>query len=501
MRDYLKIAEEITLTGFFSEYLPPCFSVDNKILCIGAPPQKTDLIEPYCFSMSRYDSNDSRRNIFIPEIASYLAVYFFMLQNDVFKELIEFTEGQDSSFSPILGKDNSVYKHEQSYDSDVNSSVETPSDYLENVAKKIKRSRGAKQIIKLDIANCFASFYTHMTPAIILGLEEADKQHKNDLHRLSVSDTYRKYALLDKLLRQQNQNRTNGLLTGPLLSKMIAEGILTRIDIELKEKGLVFSRYVDDFEVYLYGNDRDIATQTFTNTLRRYCFSLNNEKTEVIDYPYYVVKNLEKVFQKYSKDEIENFELMDLFTSFSVIEKEGTKGALHYLLKSIEKNPINAKDDDLYKAYLFTILENDKRSLPKICSLLIGNKKAIKVTTRDKQFINGLIKKHLVAGQDLEVIWLAYLLSERKLFKNNKTTVKMIIESNNELAKLILYRGGLLCDEDIKIICETSVSWIMLYELFCDERISEDEIKAKLNLDKNVRYYRKLKSEGIHFCV
>ena len=71
-------------------------------------------------------------------------------------------------------------------------------------------------------------------------------------------------------IRKQNLNRTNGLLVGPLLSKIIVEAILTRIDLELEAVGIHFSRYVDDYEVYLYRHEEKEIISVFEKILKQY---------------------------------------------------------------------------------------------------------------------------------------------------------------------------------------------------------------------------------------
>ena len=100
-RDYKKITKEITLGGFFSEYLPPCFKLNKKVL-LNPPPESCDLIPPLCFSMSRFNATNGRRNIFIPEIGAYLVAFNYMRDNNIIKELIAFCEKSDVSFSNIL---------------------------------------------------------------------------------------------------------------------------------------------------------------------------------------------------------------------------------------------------------------------------------------------------------------------------------------------------------------------------------------------------------------
>ena len=80
--------KQIATQGFFSEYLPPCFFLDKKVLNY-VPPENCDIIQPYCFTMSKYDQADSRRNIYIPELGSYLVLHEYMWNNNLLKELIE----------------------------------------------------------------------------------------------------------------------------------------------------------------------------------------------------------------------------------------------------------------------------------------------------------------------------------------------------------------------------------------------------------------------------
>lgn len=79
-KNFKNIYEELKINGFFSEYLPPCFQLDKKMFNY-APPQNCDLIKPYVFNMSRFNLNDSRRNIYIPEIGSYIVLNNHIKQN------------------------------------------------------------------------------------------------------------------------------------------------------------------------------------------------------------------------------------------------------------------------------------------------------------------------------------------------------------------------------------------------------------------------------------
>lgn len=507
-RDYVNIEKEIARTGFFSEYLPPCFKLDPKVFN-RSPAENCDLIEPYCFTMSRYNNNDARRNVFIPEIGAYLVVRNYIRQQDIIKELIEFTENNNHSFSHILGKNDKILRHEQAYwqitdePMKITQLDEISSDYIDNIAKKIVKATGAKKVLKLDIANCYSSFYMHMIPAIFLGVEGANDNYNKVLKNpndFNISSVYRKYRKLDEVLRRQNLNRTNGLLPGPLISKIVAEGILTRIDKELENEKIIFSRYVDDYEVYLSDDNDKTIISIFTRVLKRYGFSLNNEKTEVINFPYYIVKNLEKIFKDLIKDDLDNSDLMELFNTYFILEKDGTKGAIRYLLKTLEKRSIKSIDTSLYKAYLLTIIGNDERSLIKACSLLIENKQKLILDERDVDIIKKMLYRHINFEHDLEVLWLTCLLIETNNIQVDELLVNQIVESKNELAKIILMRKELLGENNIIKIKNNAFSWILLYELYVLDYLSEDEFKYRLNLNKNLEMYKYLKQNNVHFC-
>lgn len=498
----------ITLTtqGFFSEYLPSCFVLERKSLNF-IPPKSCDTIEPYCFTMSKYDKNDSRRNIYIPEVGSYLVAQNYMRENDIIKELIEFSQQENFSFSPVINQNGVIYKFEQSYGEygeEIDETIDLKSDYINNVSNKIIRATGAKKILKLDISNFYFSIYTHVIPAIILGLNTAEEEYKKVCNsENSISEIYTKYAELDKVIRQQNRNRTNGLLPGTFSSRLISEALLTRIDKDLKNQNLNFVRYVDDYEFFIYDHNVETVKNKIDSTVRAYGLTINNEKTSIEEFPYYVYKNLNKLFTNLCKDEFDNENLMDLFNSFYTLEQNGVKGAIRFLLKSLDNKPINIRNSKLYKSYLLTILQNNKRSLIKACQIIIDkNRESFEIDENDIIFIKKSLSNNLKQKNDLEVIWLLYLLIEISGINNTDKIIEEICLDNNELAQLILLKRGLLSEDFINIIKNDSKSWILNYELFSENLLSEAEFQRKLNLDKNLNMYRKFKENDIHFfCI
>ena len=334
-RNYEEIYKKLRLDGFFSEYLPPCFKLEGAMF-IMLPPQNCDLIQPCSFTMSRFNANDSRRTIYIPEICAYAVLNEYVKQNKIIEELTEFIDTNEVTFSKIIMEDSSIRKHEQVYGSEMHQGEKIKSQYIDNVVKKLIISAGAKKILKLDIANCFSSFYTHYIPTIIMGFEEAENNYKKSIKGEVTEEKYIKYNKLDNIIRKLNKNQTNGLLVGPIISKIIVEGLLTRIDKELEDSGIKYTRYVDDYEVYLFEDNEDCIKNIFVEVLKKYGLSLNYEKMEIIDFPYYLVDNFDRMIELYNNREVDNYDLIKLFNDFFEIERSGTKGAIRYLIKSLE---------------------------------------------------------------------------------------------------------------------------------------------------------------------
>lgn len=366
------------------------------------------------------------------------------------------------------------------------------------MVKKLIISAGAKKVLKLDIANCFSSFYTHYIPAIILGYEQAEQNYKKNLRGEQVEETYKKYSKLDEIIRKQNRNQTNGLLAGPIISKIIVEGLLSRIDIELSNEKLLFTRYVDDYEVYLFEDNEDYVKNIFVSTLRKYGLSLNFEKIEILDFPYYTVDNFDKILGLYKGHKIQDYDLIQLFNDFFDIEKSGTKGAIRYLLKSLEKNPVDVENKDLFDSYILTIMSNNSRALTKACSLLIKNKLESKFNEKHIKYIKKMIQLNVQKDYDLEVIWLLYLLIETNNIIKDEDVVNIILKSNNELAKIMILRKNLT--SDFKTIKQNAKSWILNYELFASNLIDIAELCGRIPLNRNKEMYENLKGQDLHFC-
>ena len=133
--DRIKTIKNVMWNGFFSEYLPPTFKLDETKLNLfkRIPPEKCDIIEPAIYNMSRFNDSNERRNIHIPEICSYVVLMNYVRSENIVDEMINFTSNSSNSFSPILDDDGEILLHEQSYDGGSEGNVGNSSNYIENI--------------------------------------------------------------------------------------------------------------------------------------------------------------------------------------------------------------------------------------------------------------------------------------------------------------------------------------------------------------------------------
>lgn len=140
----------------------------------------------------------------------------------------------------------------------------------------------------LDVSKCFFNIYTH---SISWSLKDKDFSKKN-------AKNYSFEQQFDTLMQHSNYNETAGILVGPEVSRIFAEIILQRVDVELERavskrlklecgRDYDIRRYVDDF--HLFANDEDVLDKVegvLAEILETYKLFLNTGKSEEVERPF-----------------------------------------------------------------------------------------------------------------------------------------------------------------------------------------------------------------------
>lgn len=141
----------------------------------------------------------------------------------------------------------------------------------------------------LDISRCFYNIYTHSITWAVKS-KRFSKEHAN---------CFAFEQQFDRLMQKINYNETNGIVVGPEISRIFAEIILQRIDLDLVDKvrrrrpdleldrDFAVRRYVDDY--FIYANDietLDLIQGCLDGLWEHYKLYSNEAKSQTYDRPF-----------------------------------------------------------------------------------------------------------------------------------------------------------------------------------------------------------------------
>lgn len=208
----------------------------------------------------------------------------FEKEDEKKEDLEEITQEKQKRIEILDGKVEKYYRSYFSYKRyDVMYKFFLSGDYL-------RLEQKYTHLMKMDIANCFYHIYTHTICWAVKGKELA----KTLVRRKKIFEND-----FDTLMQNTNYNETNGIIVGPEISRIFAEIILQRIDINvlnhLKQKPLSLKlgrdyeirRYVDDHYVYA-NSEEDLRKilEVYKEELQYYKLFINENKLEFLERPF-----------------------------------------------------------------------------------------------------------------------------------------------------------------------------------------------------------------------
>ena len=181
------------------------------------------------------------------------------------------------------------------------------------------------RLFKFDISKCFDSIYSHSLSWALL-----NKEIVKDYIACSKKTFSGQF---DILMQNLNYGETNGIIIGPEFSRIFAELILQRIDLNVmhylrdnrdnKNKGLEFKtdyeifRYVDDFFVFYNDDDtKERILSAYRFHLMEYKLYINDSKSVLFEKP--IITGITIAKQKIA-------DLLNNSLTFKVSEEECSK--------------------------------------------------------------------------------------------------------------------------------------------------------------------------------
>lgn len=334
------LLEQITEFGFFSELIPPCFTSRNlannlsRILPLVNTSRKQSTYskknQTKPSQLSIYKNDISRRILSVPNPESFLRVAKLYAEN---WEKIKLFAKSDNSLSPITYiYDYNGFQKETINNSKLIEKYKFKSYYINGIKECIRVALGYQYRLRVDIASCYNSIYTHSITWAICGKDNA-KKYLRDKKPEDIKINYELGDNIDAFTRFQKSNETNGILVGPFTSRIFSEIVLSALDRELNKQGFIFKRYVDDYKFYFRTKSKaEESIKTIEKILNQYNFNLNISKTEICRFPYEVVSNILNEYKKALRSD----GIFGVLNKASQLYLSGEKGAYKYALKFIK---------------------------------------------------------------------------------------------------------------------------------------------------------------------
>ena len=505
--------------GYFAEQFPDCFTsetlslhIDELLPFINLSKKCSEKGSSYTTSpttLSTYKNDISRRVLSVPNPLAFLRTVKYIKDN---WERVKGYSKSANSLSPITF----ITSYDASIDEElincesIREDYRAKSDFIQGLHECIRVSLGYKYRLCLDISNCYNSIYTHSITWAICGKNDA-KQYFRTNEPAELKEDYEIGNCLDALIRYQKNNETNGIIVGPFTSRIASEVILARIDKDLRDKGYIFKRYVDDFKFYFRTEAEAISSlPIIESVLNEYNLSLNTSKTEIKKYPYESNSYINKAFKAaFTSDGIVG--VLDTASSLFV---SGEKGAYKYALKFIQNENIPQADKSIIIPTLINIMLIDPRYGKYITKYIKRNLSIIDSKDLETIFNNELSTSlnNQLQQESLLFIQLLNDLNIRitgdnilkainskndfviiialDIWKNRKSTVDRDKTTAEKINKAIASLVESLSGEKL-----SGSRWLLLYEMI-SHNLAEKEFLNTIEVDD---FFKKMLNLGISF--
>lgn len=428
--------------------------------------------------ISTYKNDISRRILSIPNPEAFLRIVKLYSAN---WSRITALANSRNSLSPITymrgySRDEVI---EEINSENLREHYKTKSDFVEGIKSCIRIALGYQYRLKVDIANCYNSIYTHSVAWAICGKEEA-KTYLRTKQPQSLKDDYELGDAIDAFTRFQKNNETNGIVVGPFTSRIFSEIVLSAIDELLNEYGFVFKRYVDDYKFYFRSETQaQESIQIIEKILNQYNLHLNLSKTEIARFPYEKLSDMRTSYAAALKKE----GIFGVLNTAAQFYTNGEKGAYKYALKYIRKQKLNSQDFEFVFPLLVNIMLLDPKYGKYVVAFLKKNRSGIN-DTELSNIANDELSQSLKRELQQESLLFLHLIHEIRLkisaqnvidtlksqddfsiiialdiWRHHKSLVKRTKPQANKINKAVTTVVAELAGENYQ-----GARWLLLYE-------------------------------------
>ncbi|MCP4200813.1 MAG: RNA-directed DNA polymerase [bacterium] len=323
----------------------------------------------------------------------------------------------------------------------------------------------ARVLVSTDISRFYHSIYTHSVPWA--------------LHGKGLAKRNRRYTLpgnrLDRALRNCRDQQTVGISIGPDTSLVLAELVLSQVDVALKARvpTVRVVRYIDDYELAVDSHDEaEHVVGVLQEVLSHFELELNPRKTDVqalpVPHEYRWVSDLRSLPLQSGKPGQAN-NLVRLFDrAFEFSGSAPGQPVLRYLMGRIQGIDVHPYDWGLYQDLLLQCMTVEPGTIAAALGLLIEqvrsglvvNKRALEAA------LNRSIQLHAPLGHHNEVAWAVWgiMVLEMQLLDATISVLEKMEDPVVALLCLHAERAGYCATSVDKTLWQRHMTRRALYE-------------------------------------
>lgn len=378
--------------GFLPQELPPPFtssSLRNIVSRRGALHQQVQLNQTSkCVEHNLARTGSLRRRLSIPNPVAYSLLSQVLSQNIANCHSI-YAKSKISKSTPVAGVDRAVTRASQMHDLPI--------------IRAVQRS-GARYVFKTDISRCYPSIYTHSIPWAIHSKIFA-KANRGLQHWGNV---------VDKCVRDCQDQQTIGIPIGPDASFLIAEIILSDIDEKIQKRfpNARGFRYVDDYEfVFSSIGEGEEFLGGMQSVLNEYELVMNPGKTKIEELPIPVNAIWASELQVFSIRNAGRGQASDCIRcfdrAFELSRAYVDENVLKYAVSRIKSVVFDQTNWPLVEGFILQIIAIEPGAIALCLRTLMQYK--IAGYTIDKSrlayVLNQVLRRNLPLGHGSEIAW------------------------------------------------------------------------------------------------
>ena len=372
------------------------------------------------------------------------------------------------------------------------------------IARSLCRA-SARYVLQTDIDNFYPSIYTHVIPWA-LHTKTVAKQNRHDFSLIG--------NVLDLIIRNSQDQQTLGIPIGPDCSLVIAEIILSTVDVALVNSGLGTGfRYLDDYEFgFATYSEAEQGLADLQGKLGEYELHLNPKKTHLFELPGTIERPWATELRGFRIRREGTGQQIDLIGYFSrAYELSGNypdESVLRFALGRMRRNVVIQSNWPLYESTLLQIAAVEPGTLPTVVDELYRYDQAGYQVGLSKvaDALHQVIRQHGSVNHGSEVAWAIWgcLLFRIPLDDKTASLVAQMEDSVVAILAMDAKAKGLISN-NVSLTLWASMmttqslleeNWLLSYEAIVNGWLPSLGDHDHVTADPNFIF---LKQNGVHF--